>query len=496
MRFRVSIRRKILLTFVLFFVLSIFVTLFGYYRYHVLNLKIHLVEKKDLLLNSILEARRYEKNFFITLNMGHLEDALSYVQASKQNFEQLIRQYRGSTYSKNLDSQLENLEQYRNSLEGLLTKIQDLPEPIDANIIKLTNFSGQQEKIRFLGREITIALEKGLQKERDFVKRLTHESRWYLFIFLGVTVFIASATWFFLILNVNYPLKKIEKAILKIAQGDYESIPVIRTGDEFERLVESLNKMLRELHRRSEQLIQNKKMAALGTLTSGVAHELNNPLNNISTSLQIILEEIDDGDLEFQRELLTESESEVNRAQDIVKSLLEYSREREFSLSREHFRTLVASTLKLIQGEIPSSVRLVVDVPDDIYASMDPRRIQQVLLNLIINAVQAMEDKGGILTLRAYEQENRTGFIFQVIDTGKGIPAEELSKIFDPFYTTKDIGKGSGLGLSVSQGIITNHGGSIWVESEPDQGTTFTMYIPYAKEEGCPSVQQGGLPAS
>jgi signal transduction histidine kinase len=152
--------------------------------------------------------------------------------------------------------------------------------------------------------------------------------------------------------------------------------------------------------------------------------------------------------------------------------------------------------LKLIQGEIPSSVRLVVDVPDDIYASMDPRRIQQVLLNLINNAVQAMEDKGGILTLRAYEQENRTGFIFQVIDTGKGIPAEELSKIFDPFYTTKDIGKGSGLGLSVSQGIITNHGGSIWVESEPDQGTTFTMYIPYAKEEGCPSVQQGGLPAS
>ncbi len=483
MRFRVSIRRKILLTFGLFFILSLFVALFGYYRYHILNQKINLVEKKDLLLNSILEARRYEKNFFITLNVQHLKDALSYVQDSRHNFEQLISRYRGSTYSKDLDTQLANLEQYRDSLKVLLQKAQKFPESGDPSIDSLPSFSQQQDHIRSLGHKITVALEKGLQKERHFVKKLTLESRWYLFIFLGVIIFIAGVTLLFLIINVNQPLKKIESAILKIANGDYESIPMIRTGDEFERLTDSLNNMLRELHRRSEQLIQNKKMAALGTLTSGVAHELNNPLNNISTSLQIILEEIDDGDLEFQRELLTESESEVNRAQDIVKSLLEYSREREFTLSREHFKTLVDSTLKLIQGEIPTSVRLLLEIPDNIYAFMDPRRIQQVLLNLIINAIQAMEEQGGILTLRAFEDENKSGFFIQVIDTGKGISEEELSKVFDPFYTTKDIGKGSGLGLSVSQGIIKNHGGCIKVESEIGQGTTFTIYLPYSGQE-------------
>ncbi len=483
MRFRVSIRRKILLTFGLFFILSLFVALFGYYRYHILNQKINLVEKKDLLLNSILEARRYEKNFFITLNVQHLKDALSYVQDSRHNFEQLISRYRESTYSKDLDTQLANLKQYRDSLKILLQKAQKFPESGDPSIKSLPNFSQQQDHIRSLGHKITVALEKGLQKERHFVKKLTLESRWYLFIFLGVIIFIAGVTLLFLIINVNQPLKKIESAILKIANGDYELIPMIRTGDEFERLTDSLNNMLRELHRRSEQLIQNKKMAALGTLTSGVAHELNNPLNNISTSLQIILEEIDDGDLEFQRELLTESESEVNRAQDIVKSLLEYSREREFTLSREHFKTLVDSTLKLIQGEIPTSVRLLLEIPDNIYAFMDPRRIQQVLLNLIINAIQAMEEQGGILTLRAFEDENKSGFFIQVIDTGKGISEEELSKVFDPFYTTKDIGKGSGLGLSVSQGIIKNHGGCIKVESEIGQGTTFTIYLPYSGQE-------------
>lgn len=490
MRFRVSIRRKILLTFALFFILSLFVTLFGYYRYHILNQKINLVEKKDLLLNSILEARRYEKNFFITLNVQHLKDALSYVQESKNNFEQLIDKYQGSAYTKNLDSQLEIVERYKVSLERLLQRAQEGFEKANADIKSLPYFSQEQEHIRSLGHKITTALERALRKERDFVKKLTHESRWYLFIFLGVIIFIALVTLLFLIINVNHPLKKIEGAILKIADGDYESIPKIQTGDEFEHLVDSLNEMLRELHRRSEQLIQNKKMAALGTLTSGVAHELNNPLNNISTSLQIILEEIDEGDLEFQRELLTEPESEVNRAQDIVKSLLEYSREREFTLSREHFKSLIDSTLKLIQGEIPTSVCVVVDIPDNIYAFMDPRRIQQVLLNLIINAIQAMEKEGGILTLRAYEDESRTGFFFQVTDTGKGIPEEVLSKIFDPFYTTKDLGKGSGLGLSVSQGIIKNHGGCIKVDSEVGQGTTFTMYLPYSGQEESPSPKQ------
>ncbi len=476
---QISLRKKILLTFAFFFLISLIVTGVGYYQYFLINKKLHLVENKDTLLNMILEARRYEKNYFITYNRKHLQSALNYVEKSRQNLEHLIEHYGSYAQARNLKGQLENLKAYRETLAGLYTLVDGIHAPPDLQQKEQDRFQHLQDKVRSLGRGVTEALEGGLQQERLTIKRLVQRSRWYLSIFLGIILFFACMTFLFLLLNIDRPLKIIEKAIYKIANGDYRNIPEIRTGDEFERLVDSLNAMLNELGRRSEQLVQNEKMAALGTLTSGVAHELNNPLNNISTSLQIILEELDDGDLTYQRELLHESEGEVVRSQEIVKALLEFSRETEFTRSRENFRTLVENTIKLIQGEVPKDVSISVDVPDSIEADVDARRIQQVLLNLCINAIQAMENHGGRLTVRAFQSEDGKGFFFEVADTGQGIDESTLSKIFDPFYSTKDIGKGSGLGLSVSKGIIENHGGWISVTSRPGVGTTFTIYLPF-----------------
>jgi signal transduction histidine kinase len=220
-------------------------------------------------------------------------------------------------------------------------------------------------------------------------------------------------------------------------------------------------------------------MASLGILTSGVAHELNNPLNNISTSVQILLEELDDADLEYKKELLTQTEEQIHRARDIVRALLEFSRERSFKRKKVKLVDLVENTIKLIKGEIPTHVQLRVEIPADIQGEMDPRRIEQVLINLILNGIQAME-AGGILSIRACANEKEAGFYFEVSDTGKGIPPQDLGKIFDPFFTTKDVGKGSGLGLSVSHGIIKQHGGRIEVKSEVGQGSTFTVFLPSA----------------
>ena len=477
MKLRISIRQKILFTFALFFVLSILVTTLGYYRYHVLNQKIHLVETKDNLLNSILESRRYEKNFFITLNTEHLEQAISYAQTSEEKFTRLIANYGQYAQDKNLNHQLETLKRYKNALHELLqdaTKNLDSASEEEAH----TLFTERQEQIRDFGHKTIEGLEGGLGQERQEIKRLVRESRLYLFLFLGVILIIALVTFLFLIVNVNRPLKTIEGAIPKIIQGDYRNLPQIQTGDEFERLVESLNTMLQELNKRSEQLIQSEKMAALGTLTSGVAHELNNPLNNLSTSLQILLEELGENDIEYQRQLLTETEGQVVRAQEIVKALLEFSRETEFTLVQVNFQNLVHNTLRLIQGEIPSNVQVTIDVPETIECRLDARRIQQVLLNLILNGIQAMERQGGTLTIQARESEDKQEFFFHIRDTGNGIDPAEQSKIFDPFYTTKDVGKGSGLGLSVSKGIVENHGGTIHVCSESGQGTEFVVYLP------------------
>jgi signal transduction histidine kinase len=209
---------------------------------------------------------------------------------------------------------------------------------------------------------------------------------------------------------------------------------------------------------------------------------LNNPLNNISTSIQILLDELGDGDLEYQEQLLTETENQVERARDIVRALLEFSRDTSFSPKPVDFSDLVSQTLNLIKGEVPANVSIKVDVPDSIRAEIDPRRIQQVLINLILNGIQAME-KGGRLYVVAWQKEGNPGFYFEVRDTGKGIPSKDLRKIFEPFYSTKDmehrdVGEGSGLGLSVSQGIVEQHGGRIQAESEVGKGTLFTVFLP------------------
>ena len=233
------------------------------------------------------------------------------------------------------------------------------------------------------------------------------------------------------------------------------------------------------LKKRSEQLIQARKLASLGVLTSGVAHEINNPLNNISTSIQIVLEELEEDNIEFKRNLLLEAEKEVERARDIVRSLLEFSRVKSLSCKRVQFINLVKKAISFIKGELPPEIRIHMNIPEDIEVNLDPKRIRQVLINLISNSLQAMME-GGVLTIKAWEsiEDDVKMLYFQVQDTGHGISKQDVNKIFDPFFTTMDVGKGSGLGLSISHSIIEQHGGRIEVESVPEKGSKFTVILP------------------
>lgn len=475
---KISIRQKILLTFAIFIFVSAWVSFFGYYNFNTLNQKIQIIAKKDTLFNTVLEARRYEKNFFITLDPSHLNAATQYALQALKKLTHLIQEHKSYAASHHLDQQLILIQEYVTALKDLELSLKGVQK---ATGLKNQILVQAQDKIRRKGRACTVVMEKALRKERALIKDLINESRLYLFLTLGSILGIAMITLLFLLINVNTPLKRIEHAIKKIVKGDYKNIPPIKTGDEFESLAKSLNNLLSEMQRRSEQLVQSEKMAALGTLTSGVAHELNNPLNNISTSLQILLEELEEGDLDYQRQLLSEAEAQVDRAQDIVKSLLEFSRETSFSLTKENIKELVENTLKLIQGELPGKINIHTAIPPDLTGQMDPRRMQQVILNLLLNAIQAMNEQGGDIWIKANYDPASQGVICQVEDNGPGIPPDILPKIFDPFFTTKDVGKGSGLGLSVSQGIVEQHGGQIKVRSRPGQGTNFEIFLPDAR---------------
>jgi two-component system NtrC family sensor kinase len=469
---KISIREKIFLAFVIFIGLSALIWARSYYSQYILNQKIQIIERKYDLLNTILEARRYEKNYFLSFDKENIVQALDYARQAEDILRNILTKYSKYTLAKNLDQRINEVVTYKESLVALLKLQEEGHLVVPPETIEL---------IRKQGKILTSELEKIVKKESQFVQDLIGKSKTIHLLAL-VPVFILSVlVALFLVFNVNRPLKTIENAISKIASGDFNNIPEIKTGDEFESLVVSLNNMIDELNKRSKQLIQAQKLASLGRLTSGVAHELNNPLNNISTSIQILIEEIEEDNLEYKKELLIGAEKEVERGKEIVRSLLEFARERTLTLKQVNFKDLVDSAIKHVKSEIPDNIHLKVEVPDNIQATVG-LRIKSVIINLIANAVHAMKN-GGEITIKAKNEFDKEGFSFQVIDTGEGIPQNVITKIFDPFFTTKEVGKGSGLGLSITYGIMEQHRGNISVSSEVGKGTTFTCFLPFRQSE-------------
>ena len=477
---KVNFKRKVILHFPTFMIISLIALIFSYYSHYILNQKLQIIEKKNALFNTILEARRYEKNYFLYFGREHVELAHTYVIRAIELLDDITGTYGKHTLAGNLAEINAGLRNYEHSLAALMN-FHEKDGAIRVHPETLDKLQAHKEAVQRQGREITTEFENMIRKERQFVQDLIEKSKIYHTISLAAIFLLSILTTLFLIIKVNRPLKSIEDAVFKIARGQFTNIPTLSTGDEFESLVNSLNLMINELNARNNQILQNEKLASLGTLTSGVAHELNNPLNNISTSIQILLEEMEDDLPEFQKELLIETEKQVERARDTVKALLEFSREKNFSPEPVNFNDLVEQTIKLTKAEIPASIQLKIDVPETIQIRIDPQRIQQVLINLIMNAVHAMEN-GGVLHIVGCLQNGGRAFCFQVRDTGTGIPEENLKKIFDPFFTTKDIGVGTGLGLSTSHGIVEKHGGKIEVTSEAGKGTTFSVVLPVTGE--------------
>ncbi|HYA31825.1 MAG TPA: HAMP domain-containing sensor histidine kinase, partial [Thermodesulfovibrionales bacterium] len=224
------------------------------------------------------------------------------------------------------------------------------------------------------------------------------------------------------------------------------------------------------------------------------------PLSNISSSCQILAEEIEEADKAYKKELLAQIDEQTDRARNIVRSLLDFSREREFGKESLPLRRLFEETLRFLKGQVPSRIVIRMDVPEDIAIFADKQRIQQAFLNLIRNAVEALGDEGEVVIMakkhKAVEKTEETAELYnylkyrgkctvegdtadiEIRDTGPGIPPEILNRIFDPFFTTKDVGKGSGLGLFIVHEIIEEHDGCIAVKSEAGKGTIFFISLP------------------
>ena len=331
------------------------------------------------------------------------------------------------------------------------------------------------------GQELLNITEQWEKEERLQIDRLFQRAM-ILFI-ISVVVFLALG-----IVVAFYLSRMLVQPLVADAAGHGQDRPWrfhpapgagTTSSEEFFALFRAFNRMIHELEEHQEQLVQSRKIAAVGTLTSGIAHELNNPINNIVLTAESLKEDFRELSQEEAMGLIQDILIQSERASEIVKGLLDFSRAERPEFIALSIGTVIQDTLKLVRNQVAlSGINVEQDIPPDLPPIHgEQKSLQQVFLNLFINAIQAMLD-GGTLQLRAHPSPDGHWMVIDVTDTGVGIDPEHLPQIFDPFYTTKQVGRGTGLGLSVTYGIVEKHGGHIEAKSRVGAGTTFTVTLP------------------
>jgi signal transduction histidine kinase len=326
-----------------------------------------------------------------------------------------------------------------------------------------------------------VALAEGLvQKEKETVSAAMTRFRTILiFSLCFLTAFMLVVTWL-LKERIMTSISRFGSYAQRIAVGDYTPItPVRKYRDEFSVLAVGINQMIDEIEKREDFLIQSHKMRAVGTLTAGVAHELNNPLNNIMLTAHMLLEDYPELADDQRQEMVSDMVDEVGRAQKIIRNLLDFARESGSTLEPLDLKELMQETVKLAANQVRlSGIKTELSAVDNMpRVHGDRQQLQQVFLNLILNAMDA-SPKGAKIQIMVLPADEPNYLAVKVVDHGAGIPTHVATRIFDPFFTTKAPGKGTGLGLSVSQGIVVKHGGKISANSREGAGSTFTVTLP------------------
>ncbi len=334
-------------------------------------------------------------------------------------------------------------------------------------------------------------------------------------------ILIASlAVAFFIHRLIYLPLRDLEGGARRLANGNLDQPIPVRSADEFGKLACSFNGMTdalrksreqlrdwaytleqkvenrtQELRRAQQETMRGEKLASVGLLASGVAHELNNPLTGILTFSHLVRQKLPDKSTDAEDMDLVIRETK--RCAAIIKRLLDFAREKQPEKKFTDINQVIEDTVHIV--ERPAHLRDI-EITMDLDPTLPPiwidaDQIKQVIMNMVVNAQHAVEEKGSIAistrragTPRTTAQSGEPVPMVEITiaDTGCGIPEQNLRRIFDPFFTSKDVGKGTGLGLSVSHGIIEGHGGLIEVQSTVGEGSTFSVFLPLTAPPGAP----------
>lgn len=483
-----SLRQKITLAYLVVAALILAVSLFTFESLKRVEMRILLSERISGLFETTMEIRRFERNYFLHAQAADLAENAAYID----RLEAMLNDGRQGFALLEAPGQIEALHEKTGKYRQQINLYATTP-------VTTPRRGALEQQVRATGKELVSITETLVQTERQLLQSSLATFRVTLvFIVVGLALFMI-ALGRALSRRVAQPLQRMEDYVAAISAGRRDTLPLPSQDREIVSITRAFNHMLKELEVRQKHLLRSEKLASLGTLLSGVAHELNNPLSNIWSSCQILQEELNEADPAHQQMLLAQIDEQCERARHIVSSLQDFARERHFN--REHFplRQLAEQTLRFIKADIPAQVAITLDIADTLHLDADRQRMQQVFLNLIKNALDAIPGSGSIEIAARLRRENETVPAFPVdcdvsgdtidisiSDSGAGMSAECLARIFDPFFTTKDVGHGMGLGLFIVYQIIEEHEGCITASSVEGEGTTFYIRLPV-------SVQQTGM---
>ncbi|MBW1849950.1 MAG: HAMP domain-containing histidine kinase [Deltaproteobacteria bacterium] len=473
-RRRFSLRLQIYLGFLLIFIFVLCIAAMLIITMYQVEDRLRFLEIVNDYALEIQQARRFEKNFF--LYGTNLDDALENVYKANEildsNSDEVIKILGKDTE----DTVRTNMERYKGLLEHLAG--------LERDHASGREYEHEKKKIEFElrrhGHEMVSSAHELMNRERSYVSKAILRSRHiHLYSLIFLVIFLASYAYF-LGSSIMDHIKRFAEYAQRIASGNFTPVmPTRRFRDEFTDLALAINQMILELENRGAVLVQSHKMRAVGTLTAGVAHELNNPLNNITITAHMLLEDFETLSDEERKDMINDVVNEAGRSKKIISNLLDFARESSSQLEPLNLDHLLVETISLASSQIKlSGIKIQFQATENLpRIHGDSQQLEQVFLNLILNAIDASQ-KGAKIQVVVLPADEPNYLAVKVIDFGTGIPEHIMPSVFDPFFTTKGKGKGTGLGLSVSQGIVAKHGGRIRVSSREGAGTTFTVTLP------------------
>lgn len=487
-----SIRRKISFGFYSFVVIIAFLAIFAYSDLRYLERRIGSGVIIYEFLDAVLEFRLHEKNHFLHGSEESLSSALDYAEKAND----IVSTNHDSFLALQTDPELRGLESLLRDYLRILSRYRD--SAVGAAQVPEHSMGNVQR----IGERLTTIAKTLAQAERDELGVSVSRSQWALLASLAIITLLGVASGRVLSKLSLRPLTWLEAELAAIGDGRYSQIKPVSRDLEIVSMGRAVNRMLSDLEARNRHLMQSEKLVSLGTLASGIAHELNNPLSNISSSCQILMEEIKQQNRTDPMEWLEQIDRETERAKRIVQSVLEFSKENRLRREDVDLREIINKSLFLMGQKDNTRIRTS-EIPQETRITADAQKLQQIFINLFQNALDAggpnveiriraetmatrdfVMPKGMVSGKRncTANPEGRV-VVIAVEDDGPGIPPEALSRVFDPFFTTKDVGHGVGLGLYITQEIIDLQGGCIGIGNKPRKGVQFIICLP-CEEEG------------